>query len=360
MTEDILSLVKRKEWTKIVSKCKTVSPCEMLKRDPSRFNETILHIALTLKPPVEVIKCLLHFADGSQAVRLTEDCNGYLPLHTAIRYKSSLEVISLLIDAYKEGVSVKDKNQWSSIHLASYFNSDPSVVDLLLKTDPSLARMKTKQKSTALHIACRRKANAGIIQSLLNLYPEAAQNTLQGSWSPLHLAIWHEAPEEVIIALVTACPEATTQKTSSSGQSPLSLYWTNKVRSPNVISILLDPPISSTEESQGSNQGLIHKVLKFPQKIPNLLTYVLDEFKDDSQKWDNEGRLPLHVAIERRKFVGERVWKKIFKRYPNAILQSERKTSFYPFMIASVGSDLSLTYELIRLAPHVFEHMGMT
>lgn len=348
--DDMLSLVKRQEWSEVISRSRDVSPSEMLKRDSDGFNETSLHIALTLNPPMEVIQNLLQFADGHQATQIKEDRNGYLPLHCAIRYRSSFEVINLLVNTYKDGVSVRDKNQWSSIHLASYFNSDPEVVDLLLKTDSSLARMKTKQNALPLHIACQRRANRTIVKSLLRIHPGAMKEHMRGQWSPLHLAIWHEAPDKVLTDLISACPEVTNMKTSSSGQTPLSLYWSNKIISKEVVSILLD--------SKGS--GLIHSVLKLPQRIPNLLTYVLEEFDDDAKSFDEKGRLPLHVAIGSEHFVRTGEWKKIFKRYPNAILQCDQRNSSYPFMTASTNSDLNLTFELICLAPDIFEHLGVS
>lgn len=356
MAIDLLGLVKRKEWSKVISRSKIATPSEMLRRDATSFNQTCLHIALTLNPPVGVVESLLECANGQQAAKMKEECNGYIPLHCAIRYESSLEVISLLVNAYKEGVSVKDKNQWSSIHLASYFNSSSSVVDLLLATDPSIARMKTRQLATPLHIACRRKANRGTIKSLLRAYPDAAKGNLKGAWSPLHLAIWHEFPDEVLIDLISACPEAATTFTSSSKQSPLGLYWKNKVISPKIVSYLIDPSVL-TRDSKEHDCGIIHKVLRFPQRIPNLMTYVLHEFKDDAKCYDNEGRLPLHVAIERRRYVGKSTWKRIFRRYPKAIMEPEGKNSMYPFMMASVSSDLKLTYELIRLAPDILEYI---
>lgn len=356
---NILSFVKRKEWSEVISRSKFASSDEILERDASSFNATALHVALSLDAPFEVVRCLL--CHGHQAAQLKEDRNGYLPLHSAIRHRSSMEIITLLIATYKEGVSARDKNQNSSLHLACYFNSSSSLVDLLLRSDPSLAKMRTKQNSTALHIACCCKAKSSIVKYLLKLYPEAAREPIAGQWLPLHLAVWHEASEEVIINLISVNPEATEMVTSSSGQTPLSLYWSNSTLSKNIVLMLLDPTILKRNENEhGNDHGLVHKVLRFPQYIPNLLTYILNEFKDDVKCWDDEGRLPLHVAIELRNDVGKSAWKNIFRRYPNAILQCERKRFLYPFMMASVRSDLDLTFELIRLAPNVFEHLCST
>ena len=348
-TNNMLSLVKRKQWAEVISKSKSISSSEMLERDTNSFNQTSLHMALTLEPPMEVIKSLLSHADGHIAAQIKEDCHGYLPLHFAIRYRLPFDIISLLIDTYKEGLFEYDRSQWTSIHIACYFNSSPSIIDLLLRTEPSLAKMKTKQNATGLHIACRRKHNPETIKLLSKYYPDAGKEFMNGQWSPLHLAIWHGASEDALMALISAYPDITTKSTSSSGQTPLGLYWSNCMVSRNVISKLLDPSFST--QAQKESHGLIHKVLRFPQKIPNLLTYVLEEFKEDVEDWaktyDDEGNLPLHVAIELKgEYPEKNAWKKIFRIYPNAILQYQLQTLMYPFMVASTHDDLNLSFDL--------------
>lgn len=350
---NLLSLVKREEWSEVISRSKSASPHEILFRDPSNFKATALHLAVTANAPIEVVRSLLQY--GHEAACMKENRNGYLPLHCAIRHRSSLDIITLLVSSYRKGASMRDKNQWSSIHLACYFNSSSEVVDLLLNSDPSLAKMRTKQNATALHIACRRKPNSKVVKSLLKLYPEASKEHIQGKWFPLHLAVWHEASEEVLIDLILANPEATQMLTSSSGQTPLSLYWSSYDLS-KLVFPLLDPTVL-IRDSYGRGDGLIHKLLHFPQSIPNLLTYVLNEFGDDTTCWDDEGRLPLHVAIELRSKVEKDAWKRIFHCYPDAILQRDRKRCIYPFMMASARSDLDLTFELMRLAPDLFENL---
>ena len=156
--------------------------------------------------------------------------------------------------------------------------------------------------------------------------------------------------------LLSACPEAAEGKTSSSGQTPLSLYWSNTaVISKEVVSVLLD----TSRFHRKSGFGLIHSVLKLEQILPNLLTYVLQEFDDDGKTFDEKGRLPLHVAIQSKHFVKTGEWKKVFQRYPGALLQRDQRNLLYPFMTSSTKSDLNLTYDLIRLAPDIFDCLGI-
>ncbi len=348
----VLSLIKQKRWSDVIARCQFASTHEICELDPSNFNANPLHLTITLHAPYNVISCLIH--REVQINKMKETRNGYIPLYSAIRQRSSLEVISLLIKTYKDAVSMRDKHGWSCIHIACYFNSCPLLVNLLLSIDPSLAKMKTRQNALPLHIACQRKATLPVVQSLLENYPEGAKEA-KGGWLSLHLAIWHEAPEEVIIELVKANPEATRAFTSSSAQTPLSLYWSNCVLSKRIVSLLIDP--SKLMRRNEKDIGIIHKVLHFPQNIPNLLTYVLEEFDDDASSRDDEGRLPLHAALELRDQVGMNAWKKIFRQNPKAIVQSNCQTYLYPFMMASMISDLDLSYEIIRLAPNIFEEL---
>ncbi len=355
----LINLVKRKQWQDVIFRSKHANMKDFLETDPFHFHETSLHIALKLKAPIEVIKCLL----SSQTARQKESRTGYLPLHYAIRHRSSLKIICLLANAYEEGVTMRvEKDNFTSLHIACYFNAKVSVINHLLAIKPMLAKMKTKQNATALHIACRnRRVKLETIKSLLKTNPEAVKETMIGSWSPLHLAILHEASYEILVELVSAHPEMIFHTTSSSCLTPLGLYWWNGgVHSRRIIHLLLDPKnqlkLFQKEPSEGCiNEGLLHKVLKFPQQIPHLLAYVLDNFSDHSKFYDMEGRLPLHVAIEMKSKVEKDAWKKIFVHYPEAIREHDDNCFLYPFMIASLQNDVDMTYDLISLAPEILE-----
>lgn len=343
MTE-ILSLVKKKQWESVIQRCKVAKSHEVTIQDASNFKATPLHLALERDAPFEVIKCLIE--NGTQCTQMKECRNGYLPLFTAIRHRATLGVIALLVTSYKEAIWSRDKKEWSSIHLACFFNSNFKVVSFLLQLDPSLAKTSTKKNDTALHIACRRKCNPKIVKRLLQLYPEAARVAVEGSWYPLHLAIWHEASIEVIDDLIMAYPNASRMTTSSSGQTPLSLYWSNYQISKPMVTLLL------RHFPEKNNHGMIHAVLQFKPMIPNLLDYIVKEFKNDAALFDKDGQLPLHAAIGMKAMLESQAWKKIFNCNPLAIAQPHKGNRLLPFMIAAAKSDVELTYQLLCLAPN--------
>lgn len=359
----LLNLVKDKQWQEVILKCKSASLKDLLETDPTHFHQTSLHVAVKFKAPINVMQYLI----CPQTARQKESHTGYLPLHYAIRYRLPLKIVRLLVDAYEEGLLTRvGTDSLTCLHLACYFNTSSTVIHHLLATEPLLAKLKTRQNATALHITCRRpNINPKIVKSLLKIYPSAATLSMKGKWTPLHLAIFHEAPYEVLVALVSASPDMIHSTTSSSGQTPLGLYWSNNaVFSTDIVSLLLDP-ISELHDDRVDyrnrhyyDEGLVHKALKFPQKIPNVLKFVLDIYPSHSKYRDVEGRLPLHVAIELKNMVEKDAWKKIFNRYPYAISKFTLKNHLYPFMIASLQNDLCLTYELIALAPDLLEQNG--
>ena len=62
-----------------------------------------------------------------------KDKDGSLPLHyAAAYYNAPVEVISKLLDAYRDGAQVKDNNGHLPLHWAAYNNASVEVIRKLL------------------------------------------------------------------------------------------------------------------------------------------------------------------------------------------------------------------------------------
>ena len=111
-------------------------------------------------------------------------------------------------------------------------------------------------------------------------------------WSPLHMAVLNNASVEMIQLLCDAYPESCHQKTPTSKQTPLGLYWSGHGEDVNIVRLLLKCPLQMSSSSRSCDDdiadndndnsehfsGVIHQVLSFPQFIPGLLEFALEQF----------------------------------------------------------------------------------
>jgi len=449
-TTTLFTLVKAKRWKEVIERCETAgskNEKDIIARDSTSFNRTCLHLACARKPPLRVILNLLSPSNGGEESRVVvtkwkEDGLGYIPLHTACRYRASAEVITLLLESYGQGVTVKDKIGWTPLHVASYFNPKLSVIKALIQFDtmpsidstrlPTTATKTINYDSSPLLLACRTKAHSTVIRALLKNDPQAAtQVTGTGQWTPLHLAIWHDAPISTIQALIRHKSELAFAKTTT-GQTPLGLYWGSGCECiEGTISILLNPyglvvpppllPPSPSDDSSssspvGSNKnkqqfrhcsdGMIHSWISFPQRIPGLLSFLLDTYpnnvklRDQSgdlplhrviqnksisnrdvisiieifpgagRELNRDGRLPLNLAIEGGRFASRgdesgdnendndnaMMMDRLCHCFPDAVCRRDVKTKLYPFMLAGTLSNIDACFRLLIRAPEVIKY----
>jgi ankyrin repeat protein len=131
----------------------------------------------------------------------------------------------------------------------------------------------------------------------LPTHTDATQWTFD-EWSPLHMAVLNNASVEMIQLLCDAYPESCHQKTPTSKQTPLGLYWSGHGDDVNIVRLLLKCPLQMSSSSRSGDDnhndndndnsqhffsGVIHQVLSFPQFIPGLLEFVLEKFANHVQ-----------------------------------------------------------------------------
>eukprot|EP00955_Chlamydomonas_euryale_P115471 366351-Chlamydomonas_euryale.AAC.13 len=124
---------------------------------------TLLHKAAGSQAPLEVVRLLLHAFKDAAAVR---DGKGNTPLHLAVANQASLEVVELLQGACEDSISVRDKKGNTALHLAASNKAPSEVVEFLLrKKQPSAAREGSKY--TPLQLAVKHDASFEVVQMLL-------------------------------------------------------------------------------------------------------------------------------------------------------------------------------------------------
>ena len=151
---------------------------QMLRRDPSaatksislRTNKLVVD-PLTLKVEMKLVK------------------ESYtLPLHLAIKYKASPEVIEMLVAAAPSVLLARDGPQRETpLMVMLKMQPDVKLVDALLLKNPSCATVRDRHDNSALHIACSRGVSIDVLKHLCLMYPRGLKlRNFQGK-TPCHL-----------------------------------------------------------------------------------------------------------------------------------------------------------------------------
>jgi hypothetical protein len=187
-----------------------------------------LHKAAEYSSSVAVVQALL--AANPEAAKATNNRGGFTPLHYAARSSISVAVVQALLAANPEAAKATDKYGSTPLHLAAGNNSlvaVVAVVQMLLAANPETAKARTTNNGRLpLHVAARFSPSVAVVQALLAANPEAAKATDNAGSMPLHLAAWGSSSVAVVQVLLAAYPEAAKNK-NDKGETPADLAATN-------------------------------------------------------------------------------------------------------------------------------------
>lgn len=116
----ITSLIRAKKWDKVSGLIcqtsqfhdKTIKAYRCCNQCSERHN--ILHYVLTFNPPISVVR---DFTETFPEAAHETDCMLRYPLHIALMYNASAEVVSHLMKANEKAVTAVDKEGKTSLHL---------------------------------------------------------------------------------------------------------------------------------------------------------------------------------------------------------------------------------------------------
>jgi ankyrin repeat protein len=166
-------------------------------------NSTPLHYLVCAHPPFQLVQRILQLAPNT-----IEKKNkwGYLPLHNALRYNASPEVIKMLFETYPHAAKVQSKEGKLPLHLAKC-DANAEIIKMLLDAYPYGARLQDDFGHLPLHFVCCSNASLEVISLLIEAYPQAAE--VQNKHGlPLHAACTSNVSLEVIKLLIEAYPRA--------------------------------------------------------------------------------------------------------------------------------------------------------
>lgn len=257
--------------------------------------------ALQQREPIEVIGEILRRDPHSiQGI----DLYGWRPLHHAVHNEASVDVITLLVDAW-EGSLVEGTDDWSvPLHYAvsSRGGSRLEVVAFLIERCPEALQEKDCRGQLPLHCAIQGGASPDVVRCLVHAHPTALQTKDEKGRLPLHLAVLKGDPfgdEEVVQCLVERCPEALLEK-DDAGWIPLHVAL--RYRSPRgVVRRLVDGCPRSLQERDERGFLPLHFAVHHGAPV-EVIQLLVDEGPDDTllERDTDRGYLPLHVAARRQ------------------------------------------------------------
>eukprot|EP00984_Skeletonema_dohrnii_P008451 scaffold3107_cov77-Skeletonema_dohrnii-CCMP3373.AAC.11 len=308
-----------------------------------------LHEAIERRVSDEVILLLLEACPQAAA---TKDLHGALPLHLAIRNRASDKVILLLLEACPQAAAKKDQHKALPLHRA--FKGDTmcseKVIKALFNAYPGAASEKNKwTENLPLHDAVNKNTSEEIILSLLNAYPQAAGEKMKDGrllfeiylernasndliraiykvrvrvdgLLPLGVVLTKKSSDNIVLSVLRAYPEAAGERFSAKfDECILPLHIANEDEHSEPVKDALCRAYPDAEKNNPfETTHQLHKLLENgPLDELNYGVYdLIKKYPEAAGKRGRDGRLPLHIAIDRIAPYG--VTNQLFEAYPQA------------------------------------------
>jgi len=181
-----------------------------------------LHLACLYQSPPEVIELL---SDQYPPALSVPDGKGRLPLHLATISAQPVSVVERLLalnpGAVDQAVPDGGKPPKKPIHFAIRQKSNLDVVQVLLRASRAADTDMSVSGDTLLHSALEFSASEEVVRTIIATHPASVRELNVDGKLPLHFAAWHQSPPAIISLLLEAFPEAVKEKEAKGGNLPL-------------------------------------------------------------------------------------------------------------------------------------------
>ena len=345
----------------------------------SRRGETALHNACWWGGPVHIIK-LFHQVNPSLLMQLDNQLRS--PLRYACGYASK-EVVEFLIDATPMAARLLDSDGLLPLHIAIKNRRSPSIIQKLVEAYPEAINQYTHclrslshdedddeiDRKTPLQLLCMKwnddlSANINHLEYLAKGMDCDGLSTLKGSLYSFLKTLFQTVQANI--------DDTNSDHLQHSFQFPLhqTIELDNEILPPifkEFIIIILCEQDASLKDSRGNLP--LHLAAAQTGEESNLIPLLLDRYPEASAISNEEGRLPLSLAIESGKSWDKGGIRRLVKEAPQVLCIRDVKTHLYPFMLAAASADASadntsiydenesvdVTYELLRFFPELIQ-----
>ena len=269
-----------------------------------------------------------------QSVRSVTN-NGAMPLHYLCSNRkldvvSAMKMLNLLLEKYPEAVRHADNKGFLPIHIAACKRS-PDFCRLLIEAYPGSERMTNFGGALHLHQACAKNSLA-TVEYLYRQYPDSINHTTTNGIYPIHAVIsgiqLRDNPSTAvdIVQFLLDC-DSNQKLLQYQGWSLLRFACRQQYNDSNIkagiqiVKIIFDAHPASIEDD-----NIATNIHRYHQQVQEFLNEELAYARQANDHRlmmtpDDNGRLPLHVALQNNVRLGS--IKLLVKGNPSAIRSIE-------------------------------------
>jgi hypothetical protein len=334
---------------------------------------------------------------------LWSDHQGCTPLHLLCQARdvdrSLLTAVESIVKESPSCIAFRNHSTLTPMHYAAEkrlvwgggeHHGATELLLMLLRYCPDAVVMRTesgmKPGKTPFHISVEANADIQVLRAMLMIYPglatepfvkkdvySVAENPLQILWNNHKinsLTRRHDNTYEKMALLLRAAHYGTVQDTSETAAGEIRLLCAAcSVRCPQEYFLhILSQHELQVRQFDDRNLLPLHYAVRNASVDSQpysqfVLESLLERYPAAASFPDNEGRLPLHVALMDSMLTWHKGGiQKLVYAYPAALRVMDPLHKLFPFLISAVHAiksmlHLSTTFELLRAAPDVIESL---
>ena len=263
---------------------KLLSDCSIVNTQ-NKNGDTPLHLACK----TDCAKNIMNFLTVEQKCNTSIVNNeGNLPLHIAFSRRLSLDIVKLVCNC--SIVNTQNKNGDTPLHLACKSGCAKNIMNFLTVEQKCDTSIVNNEGNLPLHIAFSRRLSLDIVKLVCNCSIVNTQN--KNGDTPLHLACKSGCAKN-IMNFLTVEQKCDTSIVNNEGNLPLHIAFSRRL-SLDIVKLVCNCSIVNTQNKNGDTP--LHLACK-SGCAKNIMNFLTVEQKCDTSIVNNEGNLPLHIAI---------------------------------------------------------------
>jgi serine/threonine protein kinase len=245
---------------------------------------------------------VLLLVKASPSSATATDSLAELPIHVALSLRAPLEVIEALLEAYPQSARIPDYERRLPLRLALERKLSAEHVSALLRAYPqALFEPHPVDHHLPLHFALDNGAPLSVVSTMIDVAPQTAsiRGSHDGGRLPLRAALQRGAPPRVLVKVLLAYPPAAYDRGAGEAQTEEPTLHLAIQRTPNAydcIRELLRASPTLVDVRNHAGELPLHIALR--SKSPVEVVELLLEFGPGAIKLKNlENDLPLRAAV---------------------------------------------------------------